>query len=157
MESNINLWFQKYNYYKFFQFFSSIISIKNVIIIIIILKYFNLLSKQNIQMLLYGLFIIFFFKILFQRKRPFVNNKNIKNLDKNYLDSYSFPSGHAFISIFIAIVLFKKFSNYFIKYCFISIAFFISISRIYLGVHYTSDIIFSLLLVYFLSNTSSIK
>ncbi|MEY8001308.1 phosphatase PAP2 family protein [Clostridium sp. Mt-5] len=77
-------------------------------------------------------------KNLIKRSRPFDAEKNVKLLITKPI-SYSFPSGHALSSFAVAGVL----SVYFAKYelIFIGLAFFIAISRIYLCVHYTTDVI----------------
>ena len=62
---------------------------------------------------------------------------------------YSFPSGHSMVSMafygFLIYLIYKYVQNKKIKYTLITILsiliFFIGISRIYLGVHYTSDVL----------------
>lgn len=62
---------------------------------------------------------------------------------------YSFPSGHSMVSMafygFLIYLIYKKINNKYLKWgliCFLSILIlFIGISRIYLGVHYTSDVL----------------
>ena len=62
---------------------------------------------------------------------------------------YSFPSGHSMVSAafygFLIYLIYKKVKNKYIKWTLIStlsiIVLLIGISRIYLGVHYTSDVL----------------
>lgn len=77
-------------------------------------------------------------KNLIKRSRPFNVSQNIKLIIAKPI-TYSFPSGHTLSSFAAAGVL----SEYFAEYglIFMSLAFFISISRIYLYVHYPTDII----------------
>lgn len=53
--------------------------------------------------------------------------------------TYSFPSGHALSSFAVAEVLSMDFSHY--KFIFMGIAFLIAFSRLYLNVHYPTDVI----------------
>jgi len=55
------------------------------------------------------------------------------------MSDYSFPSGHATFAWALAVVLAAKEPRF--KYLFFLLAFLISLSRIYLGVHYPSDVI----------------
>ncbi|MGX7107978.1 phosphatase PAP2 family protein [Facklamia miroungae] len=78
-------------------------------------------------------------KLIFQRNRPDLINLLVEE------KFYSFPSGHAMISstaVFAIIVLFWQ-SKHFYKIMAVGIlyTFFVGYSRIYLGVHYPSDII----------------
>lgn len=82
-------------------------------------------------------------KLIIARERPNINPLAIES-------SYSFPSGHTMIIITIVGLLmfylwkYKKGSNGFkiiLSIIMIIIAFFVMVSRIYLGVHYFSDII----------------
>lgn len=85
-------------------------------------------------------------KHLIQRPRPFITLSNL-NIIIEKPSSFSFPSGHtssAFACAFIFGYFFKKY-----KWYFYSLAFIISFSRIYLLVHYPSDVICGIFLGYF--------
>ena len=82
------------------------------------------------------------FKFILQRPRPTKN----RIINEN---GYSFPSGHSMISMafygFLIYLIYKYVKNKKLKYISITLIsiliIFIGISRIYLGVHYTSDIL----------------
>ena len=80
---------------------------------------------------------------------------------------YSFPSGHSMVSAafygFLIYLIYKKVKNKYIKWTLIStlsiIVLLIGISRIYLGVHYTSDVLagFLISISYLIIFTSILK
>lgn len=77
-------------------------------------------------------------KHLVRRVRP-CNYQNAINLLITKPMSYSFPSGHTVSSFAVAEMLSMYFSQY--KLIFIGVALLIAFSRLYLYVHYPSDII----------------
>ncbi|ANP68801.1 phosphatase PAP2 family protein [Clostridium tyrobutyricum] len=78
-------------------------------------------------------------KHLIKRLRPCNEKKDIELIIKKPVSLYSFPSGHTLSSFAVAGVL----STYFIQYelIFIVLASLIALSRIYLYVHYPTDVI----------------
>ena len=89
----------------------------------------------------------FTLKNIVQRPRP----NEFRIIDQS---GYSFPSGHSMVSMafygFLVYLIFKNVKNKYIKILLIfilaSIIFMIGLSRIYLGVHYTSDVLGGFLL-----------
>jgi len=77
-------------------------------------------------------------KTIFFRERPYLLIENVHQLGIRWINS-SFVSGHtasSFAAAFVLIAYYKKF-----WYFFIFLAVLIAYSRIYLGMHYPSDII----------------
>lgn len=89
-------------------------------------------------------------KIIVQRPRPV----GYRLIDEK---GYSFPSGHSMVSAafygFIIYLVYKNVKNKYIKYSIITILILlilcIGISRVYLGVHYASDVIAGFLISIF--------
>lgn len=80
-----------------------------------------------------------FLKNIFQRPRPFEEIEGIRLIIKAPT-TYSFPSGHTTASFGAFWALHKKFSDKRVTTAVFLIAVFISFSRIYLFVHYPTDI-----------------
>lgn len=116
------------------------------IVIIIIMLLFKKTRWMGVLMIIsllieYGL-NDFVLKELFARPRPFLE------VDVNLLieapTSYSFPSGHSASSFAVAMVpFFKKFKY---RWALVILAFLMAFSRLYLFVHYPSDVIAGILL-----------
>lgn len=77
-------------------------------------------------------------KHVVRRVRP-CNKQDIVSLLSLKPISYSFPSGHTLSSFAVAEMLSMYFTQY--KLIFMSIAFLIALSRLYLFVHYPTDVI----------------
>ncbi|QOR34344.1 phosphatase PAP2 family protein [Clostridium sp. 'deep sea'] len=84
--------------------------------------------------------IVFAIKIAFQRPRPCAMFEDIRARlipkDKN-----SFPSGHTCAALTISVILAQSLPNS-ISYAFVVLGVLVGISRMYLGVHYPSDVLF---------------
>lgn len=82
------------------------------------------------------------FKVIFMRARPDINHLVIET-------GYSFPSGHSMISMafygYLIYIIYTHKDNARFRWLLISLisilVLLIGISRIYLGVHYTSDVV----------------
>ncbi len=75
----------------------------------------------------------FVLKSLIQRVRPIGADLVIAS------DTFSFPSSHATVYFFIFAFMTGHFKKY--RFIFLGIALLVSLSRVYLGVHYLSDVI----------------
>lgn len=110
--------------------------------------------------LLVWIFIIIIFgelilKRIFKRKRPFVKYKNINSIAFHTPSSFSFPSGHTSMA-FVVLVILWNFLNIYYLILLIFIVFSIAFSRLFLRVHYFSDVLFWMIfgvLVWFFINS----
>ena len=138
------------NFFRFITKFSNVAFL--VIFVLIVLL---ILRNKDAVFVIFNLIFLrllnYVIKIIIKRDRP-----NILRLIK--IGEYSFPSGHAMISMgvygYLIYLIYKKIKNPYIKYLGIIILslliILIGISRIYLGVHYFSDVLagYTLSLIY---------
>lgn len=81
-----------------------------------------------------------FLKNLFKRNRPFMVMEGIKTVVK-LPTTYSFPSGHTTSSIAAMLSIVNNVKDKFLKVFVIVSAILITLSRLYLGVHFLTDIL----------------
>ncbi len=79
-------------------------------------------------------------KNIVDRDRPYEVLNELKILIERQPDS-SFPSGHAANSLASAIVFFKMFKGKKKKYSILAAGLVMALSRVYVGVHYLSDVL----------------
>jgi len=122
------------------------------VILFIILSWILTKQKKVLRclLLLYGIqsVVIYGLKFLVNRERPLFFLEMASKLSKGpgeILDP-SFPSGHAVFAFMMATLLANRFPPY--RFIFFIVAAFIGWTRIYLGVHYPTDVIAGALLGY---------
>ncbi len=124
------------------------------IILFLILYLIKIIELKEIIYLIVGAFLVYVIKSLFKRKRPYCNNFIINKSNINHgnevvklkSDEYSFPSGHATVALIFYLILRKKYKKYSLIFAIIPIL--VGFSRIYLGVHYISDVICGFIIGY---------
>jgi membrane-associated phospholipid phosphatase len=121
---------------KFMSCISAPFHCKLYVLIIFLLYLIGKITTPQVFILCSSQFIIFTIKYIVKRKRPFEASKQIKLLEPMSFDPYSFPSGHTLNAFLLSYILRKNtgFTLGIIPYL-------VSLSRVYLGVHYPSDIL----------------
>lgn len=121
----------------------SLAFITSVLAFLLILKETRPLGEQVLFALAISQTITYFLKASVKRTRPYDALDDI-NTYGMILKDHSFPSGHSSASFTLATILSLNFPN--LAIIFLPMAFLVAISRVYLGVHYGTDIIFGSLL-----------
>ena len=122
---------------------NGIIWIAIALILFLKRKYRKIGLFSIISLIICALAVNIILKPLIHRPRPFSELADIILLIKAPKD-YSFPSGHTAASFVMIFVFFRHIKKYFIPVLITGI--FIAFSRMYLSVHYPSDIIAGLII-----------
>lgn len=146
---------------QFFKVYSTLGDHGELWIFLIFFIYFKRKDKRLLfysfaALLISVIGVELFLKPLIQRPRPFIANPNIELLLRPH--GYSFPSGHTATSL--ALVTFLALNHVSYKRVYITAALLMAFSRLYLYVHYPSDVLAGILLgvfVGFVVNKTMIK
>jgi undecaprenyl-diphosphatase len=133
---------QKFNFSEQMRIISKPFNTISFIVIIICLYIYNIINIRDILLLIIGCSLCLGLKLLFKRKRPYHESEKIKNYsNKEHIsitDIYSFPSGHTFLATLFSLLMLKKYPK---EFLFNIVSVLVGFSRIFLGVHYPTDII----------------
>lgn len=89
-------------------------------------------------------FTIFPIKLLYKRKRPEEKCEEVQPIVK--ARGFSLPSGHTYIANVFGLVLALYFKGIILLICMIILGLMVACSRVYLGVHFLTDIVISYVL-----------
>jgi undecaprenyl-diphosphatase len=133
---------QKLNFSKQMKLISSPFNTSGFIVIIVVLYIYKILNMKEFVLIIFGSFLSMLLKLIYKRPRPYHESITITNYSKkdhkSITDIYSFPSGHTFTATVFSLVLLSRYPKEFI---FNILAILVGFSRIFLGVHYPTDII----------------
>lgn len=100
-------------------------------------------SSTLIRNLITSTLMVWVIKLFFHRQRPFIKLTNLY-VNKISVDNYSFPSAHSAASFSIALTASQFLPH--LNLFFIALAVCVAISRIYLGVHYPTDVVIGIII-----------
>ncbi len=144
---------QKLNFSEQMRIISKPFNTISFIVIIFCLFIYNIININDIILLLTGCGLCLGLKLLFKRKRPYHESKKIKNYSNkehtSITDIYSFPSGHTFSATIFSLLMLKKYPK---EFLFNIVSVLVGFSRVFLGVHYPTDILGGMLFGFIIFN-----
>jgi undecaprenyl-diphosphatase len=133
---------QKLNFTETMKLISTPFNTGIFVIMVIVLYIYKILNFNDVILLAKGCAVNSILKYIFKRKRPYHESDKIKNYSgkehKLLSEHYSFPSGHTFAATFFSLLMLNKYPTEFVLNI---VAVLVGFSRIFLGVHYPTDII----------------
>ena len=103
----------------------------------------HIFSIKFILSLIVSTFLVWSVKLTFNRTRPFIKLEDLY-VKKISVDNYSLPSAHSAAAFSMAITTFMFFPL--LGIIFVALACCVAISRIYIGVHYPTDVFLGILI-----------
>lgn len=133
----------------FFKYITNLAGYKFIMLLIIVLLAYNRTRKIGLQVLIAELSQLligsFFLKNLIARPRPFLVDPSIELIVKAP-KTFSFPSGHTSTAFALAFALIYADCPKFWKLIGLAFAVIIGFSRLYLQVHFPTDVLFGMVL-----------
>lgn len=113
-----------------------------VILALILLPqdFFRPFAVQGALTLVISTLVVQIMKRLVRRKRPFEHSEKLRSI-RIGVDPFSFPSGHTTAAFGLATSINLIIVSPLIQIIFVTLAFLVGFSRVYLAVHYPSDVI----------------
>lgn len=152
-ESELTINLQKFNIKNLMNFCTCFFNTNYFLVLLFTLYITNIIDNYDIYKIILVNIIGIILKLFFKRSRPYIAHKHISNFtNSDYTSSvfsmYSLPSGHTIQATILALILLNKYNND----MFLFLPAIIGLSRVYLGVHYVSDVllaIFVSIIVYY--------
>lgn len=123
------------------RFVSSLFHFKLYTLIVLVLYFLNKITTEQVFLICSSQLVIFSIKYFVNRKRPYVESSKVQLMETMYIDPYSFPSGHTFNAFILSYILKNN-----LGYGLNILPYFVGLSRMFLGVHYPSDVVGGILL-----------
>lgn len=120
---------------------SDIFAVGVILALILLPKnYFRPFALQAAVTLVISTIIVQVLKRIVRRKRPFEQIPELRSI-RIGVDHYSFPSGHTTAAFGLATSISLLTGNFYLTILFVFLAFSVAFSRVYLAVHFPTDVL----------------